>query len=57
MLLLTIFLHLCTCSLGISPLMHHLITSLELIVLHRETQQSYQTDGQTKSDYILPEES
>lgn len=35
-----VILHLCTCSLGISPFMHHLITSLELIVLRWEIQQS-----------------
>lgn len=35
-----VILHLCTCSLGITPFMHHLITSLELIVLHWEIQQS-----------------
>lgn len=41
-------LHLCSCSLGISSFMHHLITSPELIVLHWEIQQSYQINGQTK---------
>lgn len=45
----------CTCSLSISPLTHHLITSLELIVLHRKVQRSYHTDSRAKSDYIQPE--
>jgi len=47
--------HLCTCSLGIGPFFlytRHLITSPELITLHRDIQQSCRIGGQTKTHYI-----